>query len=501
MIHAFIQTQRAASTVIAFLATYFIALTIGRFLKRRAGVRLGITFQLFCIALASYAAIRIYGLGGSVLNHIDAAMVLLSSTIVVALLDRYLWDAYFERRRQTPIPKLLREIAALVTFLVALLIVLSVFYHAEGELKGLLAGSGVIAIILAFATQNLLGSVIAGLSLQIGRPYRVGDWLQVGEHTGEVMEINWRATRLRTNDNIYLEVPNNEIIKQTIMNLHYPNGLHAMRMRIGIDYNVPPNRVKDVLYRATVNANNVLAEPPPRIFAVDFGEHAVTYEIKYYFNNHALFNEIGDAIRTNIWYELRRAKITIPFPIRTLQMESRRPRQLSEGQAEARALLRRQPLFQCLSEAQVEKLLAESALHHFGRGEHLIEEGADGESMFVLLRGEAEVSVAKNGSNIPVGLLRTGDCFGEMSLLTGERRTATVKAKGDCYVMEISKPVMAEVIKESPACLEQLSGLLARRRLETEGIVKDAAAATTEVEREREYSEGFLSRLRIFFEL
>jgi small-conductance mechanosensitive channel/CRP-like cAMP-binding protein len=501
MIHTFIETQRAAATVIAFLLTYFVALTIGRFLKRRARVPLGMLFQLFCLILAFYAGITVYGVRADWRNHVGAALVLLSSAIAVALLDRYVWDAYFERRRQTPIPKLLREIAALVIFLIALLIVLSVGYHAERELKGLLAGSGIAAVILAFATQNLLGGVIAGISLQISRPYRVGDWLQVGERTGEVMEINWRATRLRTNDNIYVEVPNNEIVKQTIINLHYPNGLHAMRMRLGVDYGVPPNRVKDTLFRAANNAEKVVKEPPPRVFVVDFGESAITYEIKYYLNNHALFNEAGDAIRTNIWYELKREGIPIPFPIRTVRLDRGRTRATDDGREEARTILQREQLFQCLSDAQIDGLLAHSKLNHFGRGERVIEEGAAGDSMFLLLRGTAQVSVAQNGTAIRVGLLRSGDCFGEMSLLTGERRTATVRADGDCYVLEISKPVMAEVIRQSPDCLNQLSELLARRRLETEGIVKDATQAQAETEKEREYRATFLRRLRAFFEL
>src|SRR5205823_14724387 len=104
--------------------------------------------------------------------------------------------------------------------------------------------------------------------------------------------------------------------------------------------------------------------------------------------------------------------------------------------------------------------------------ERVIVEGAEGDSMFVLLRGSANVSVAKNGAALDVGKLHSGDCFGEMSLLTGERRTATVRAAADCYVLEISKPVMDEVIRQSPECLNQLSELLAKRKWRPRALSK-----------------------------
>ena len=501
MFTTLLETQRALVTIAIFGGTFFLTLTMGRLLKRRAGVRLGVLFQLFCITAAFYAAIWAYGMPLSVRHHIGAMLILTSTVVVVALINRYLWDYYFEKKRQTPIPHFLREMVALLIFLIALLFVLSFVYHAEAQLKGLLAGSGIAAIIIGFAGQNLFGGIIAGISLQIGRPYKVGDWLQIGERFAEVMEINWRSTRLRTNDGIYLDIPNNEIVRQTIINLHYPSQVHAMRIRVGIEYKVPPNRVKDALMRAAKSADLVLKDPPPKIFLVDFADHAMIYEIKFYMGNHAAINDVNDAIRTNVWYELKRQRIAIPFPIRTLQLERRTKDSIPEEREKARAILSDDPLFQCLDEEQLDSLLERSQLNRFGRGERVIEEGAAGDSMFILLRGTAHVSVAKNGAPIRVGVLRAGDCFGEMSLLTGEPRTATVRAEADCEVLEISKPVMSELLHHAPECLDQLSGLLAQRKMETEGIVRDATPIAEQTEKEREYRATFLHRLRTFFEL
>jgi small-conductance mechanosensitive channel/CRP-like cAMP-binding protein len=496
-----LETQKPAATILVFVGTFFAALTIGRLLKRGAGVRLGLLYQLFCLALAFYAAIAFYGVHAGIRNHVSAAAVLLSTAFVVALLNRYLWEAYFEKKRQTPIPNLLREVAALGVFLVALFIVLSLIYNAEGELKGLLATSGVLVVILGFALQNLFSGIVAGISLQISRPYKVGDWLKVKDQFAEVMEINWRSTRLRTNDAIYLDIPNNEIVSGTIINLHYPTQIHAMRLRVGVDYDIPPNRVKDALLRAATSAEGVVPSPPTKVYVMDFAESAVIYEIKFSMGNHQAFNDVCDAIRTNIWYEFKRQRITIPYPIRTLHVQRQRPRGGPEEHTEAQAILRGEPLFDCLNDAQLENVLHGAHIHRYGRGERVIEEGAQGDSMFIMLRGVAHVTVSRNGTAIRLGVLRSGDCFGEMSLLTGEPRSATIRGEADCEVLEISKEAMAEVLRDSPQALTQLSELLAKRKMEGEGIVKDATQPHDQTTKEREYRASFLQRLRAVFEL
>jgi small-conductance mechanosensitive channel/CRP-like cAMP-binding protein len=502
MFKTLLETQRDVATAGVFFLVFFGAHLIGRLLKRRLGVRLGFWYRIFALALAFYAAIRVYGVETTWRGHVGALVVLSSMALIVALVDRYVWDYYYETRRQIVIPKLLREFTAGILFLIALLLVLSVGYHAQSELKGLLAGSGVVAIILGFGMQNLLSTLVAGAELQIGKPYQLGDWLQIGDHIGQVTEINWADTRLRTNDAISIEIPNNKIVEGTIINLSFPTPLHAMRLSVGADYGTPPNRVKDALRRAATNAEGIVLDPPPKVYLKEFADSAIVYEVKFWLNNYAIYSDIADAIRTNVWYEFRRQKINIPFPVRTLHVE-RKPSAAatSDGKAEAQAILRKEALFACLTEEQISGLLRKSEINHFGRGEAIIEEGTEGDSMFILLRGSAHVSVTQGDNLIRVGVLRKGDCFGEMSLLTGDRRTATVRAENDCEVVEVSKAVMGELLRSSPQCLQQLSELLARRKLETEGIVKEASVSTDHGRREREYTASFMSRLRSFFEL
>src|SRR6476660_10585991 len=175
MIQSFINSQRPVATAAASILTYFVVLSLGRFLKRRARVPLGFFFQIFCLTLAFYAAITVYGVQADWRKHVGAALVLLSPAFIVAFANHFLWDFYFERKRQTPIPHILREIFALLVFLITLLLVLSFGYHAEAQLKGLLAGSGIVAIIVGFAGQSGFGTIIDGIQLPISPPTRVGD--------------------------------------------------------------------------------------------------------------------------------------------------------------------------------------------------------------------------------------------------------------------------------------------------------------------------------------
>ena len=172
-----------------------------------------------------------------------------------------------------------------------------------------------------------------------------------------------------------------------------------------------------------------------------------------------------------------------------------------EVQTTARIILRQQPLFRCLNDHQLDSLLPRGRVVHFGRDEKLIHQGASADSMFVLVDGEATVVVERNGVSKPVASLRSGDCFGEMSLLTGEPRSATVIAQTDCEVVEIGKAVLAKSLKDNPDLLAQLSELLARRQLENDGLLASDTETSIIRAQQSQYAEGFVQKLRAFFEL
>ena len=486
----------------AFPLIFLVLYAAGRWLKRRQRVELGVLYVLFCLAMAVWLPHVFTHLEmpwrDGVVKHVGAITLLLGVFVFLSLVRRYFWEGWFERQSQMKAPKFLSQLVGLVVVVAALLFVAGFIYGKS--IQGAVLGSTVFVGIVGFAMQDLLGNIIAGVALEIGKPFKPGDWLVVDGKHAEVIEVNWRSTRLRNNDAVYIDIPNKTIAGSTIVNLSYPTREHAIRLTVGFDYGVPPNFVKDCMVRAAASAPGVMQKPPPKVFLKDFADSAIHYEIKFWLEDESRFNDIVDAIKTNVWYEAQRNGIRIPFPIRTVHLD-RAKASAQPAMEVARNSARKQPFLQLLDSAQTDRLLASARLQRFGRGERVIEQGCDGGSMFMLLRGDAAVVVKSNGSETQVATLRDGDYFGEMSLLTGEPRSATVVAQTDCELWEIGKEVLAEILQENHPLVEKLSDLLAKRRLENEGLLASAHPAAVMQEKHREYRASFVSKLKSFFEL
>ena len=506
----------AASESISFFASavpmiFLIAVALGRYLKRRHGVRLDAIYQLFCIALALWLPLYSYdvivgipenekwGWITSLKSHLGAAVAILGALVITALVRRFYWELWFEKSHKARAPRFLSDLAALVFFAAVVVGVISFIYGIS--ISSLALGSTVVAAILGFALQDLLGNIIAGISLEIGKPFRTGDWLVIDQQHAEVMEVNWRSTRLRTNDDIYLDLPNKLIVGSKIINLTYPTHLHALRVQVGFEYGMAPTLVKDCLVRAAKHAKGVLQVPSPAAYLKDFLDSSIAYEIKFWIEDESDYNAIMDSIKTNIWYEANRSRLRMPFPIRTVQLERRPAQRSEESMQTARACVRKHAFFQFLKEEQIDHILRNAHVLRFGRGEKVIEQGANGHSMFILLEGEADVFVHTPEHDARVATLHSGDYCGEMSLLTGEPRSATVVAQTDCEMCEIEKTVIGTILQENQELVRKLGEILAHRRMENEGILASSASHAHMQSKQAEYTEGFLQRLYSFFEL
>ncbi len=501
-----------SSEIVALAAApviYLCALAFGRWLKRRHHVPLGLMYQLLCVALAVWAPLRMLRLNhqtdGSVkawhdesIRAFHATIIILAVIFALQLLRRFYWQRWFTRKHGAEAPKLLQQVFAFAVFCVAITLVLKVAYGFHVDT--FIAGSGIVAVVIGFAMQETLANIISGIALQFGKPFTVGDWLIVDSQRAEVIEMNWRSTKLRTNDDYYLDIPNKAIVSHTIVNLSYPTKVHSNRIRVGFEYGVPPNRVRDILQRATANAGGVLESPPPKVFLKEFSDSAIIYEIKYSLDDERRFNDIEDAIRTNVWYEARRAGLAIPFPMRTVEL--RRPAAHKETlTADLREQLSRQDILATLDEVQKDRLLEHAQIRRFGRGEKVIRQDSDGCSMFVIVHGEADVVIRANGSDTTVATLHAGEAFGEMCLLTGEKRSATVVAKCDCELWEIDRAQLQPIIHENAALAERLSELLARRRLVTDGVLAARTPPQVIEQKRQEYAIGFRKKIRSLFEI
>ena len=492
---------------------------VSRFRRRRPvteaaarDTRLGAIYQLFSAVFAAYLAVVFLRPGFISTRELGALSSVSGAGVLVRLLDQYFWRWYFEEKRKAPIPKFIREVTGLLVF------------------RGRVACSCCSSAIRRARAGSARGLGrrghhprlrVAGLPRQHHRRLRacssegrftVGDWLLVDNQHAQAVEINWRSTRFVTTDSVQLDVPNQQIVRQTIVNYHGGGSLHAMRLESRRDRlrHAPQPGQRRSRPRRRLRPPGVLGEPAPSVFLRSFGESGVIYEVRFWLDDHRLYNVIADAVRTNIWYALRRQNIKIPYPIRHLQVERVKPaipgydHFLDRQAAGIDARIARAPTAfpRHARGSSRSRLVAHSPVHHYGRGETIIREKADGASMFVLVTGEAAVNVLMDDQQTRVATLEDGDCFGEMSLLTGEKRSASVLAVNDCEVMEITKRTFGEIIARDADLLQRLSELLAQRQMANDGIVQARAQHSALVSaKQQEYQDGFLHKLRSFFEL
>ena len=324
--------------------------------------------------------------------------------------------------------------------------------------------------------------------------FRVGDWVTIGGEDGMVSEVTWRATKMRTKSGNFIVVPNSTLAKDTIVNYSQPARSLRLEVEVGASYDAPPNVVKRVIADAIRDATLVSHDRAPEVLLVNFGDSALIYRVRFWILDFESDERAKDQVRSLIYYAFKRNALTIPFHIE-VQMSTEEAGLVPPRVAVGADALARVPMFAPLSETERSQVLSIAKPVLFSAGESIVREGDAGRSLFAIVRGEAAVSVANAGTE--VAHLHAGDVFGEMSLLIGEARTATVSATTDCEVLEIDAESFRTVVLANPGMVETITSVTAsrQRELDRHREASSAAVSTTETR------QSLLNRVRQFLRL
>jgi len=430
--------------------------------------------------LLTGAYIAVWGSGipyeSALLQALFALFVLTGTATLLRLVDLIFWDWFLSTRRQVSVPRLAVDLFKLIAIVGVIIAILK--YDYGMELSGLLVTSTVVSAVIGLAIQDMLANVAAGLGVQIEKPFSVGDWLLIGTHEGIVTQLNWRTLTLLTRDRHEVLVPNSTVSKTEVVNFSRPTRLQRTHATIGIAYRHPPGIVKAALARAAQSCPEVAADPPVEILVKSFDDFAITYDVRFWITDFSRLLQITDDVYSRCWYELQRANISIPFPTRDVTIRTASDEQEMQAADQRRreifSVLRPLQVFEPLSDEQIQTLVGAAALQRFMQGEMLVRQGDRGESLFVIRSGKVRIDKSLDGGHATtMAMMGAGEFFGEMSLLTGEPRTASIIAEDETEVVMVSKEAFAPVLTADTGIIVGLSAALETRARNTAERIAD----------------------------
>jgi small-conductance mechanosensitive channel/CRP-like cAMP-binding protein len=397
--------------------------------------------------------------------------------------------------------RILRDITQTIAGLVAVFVLLS---KEHVNVLSIVTTSAVLTAVLGLAFQDTLGNILSGVALQVEATMSIGDWITVGEVTGQVTEIRWRSTAIVTRNDDLVVIPNSVLAKATIANLTRPYPWHRQWVQFDVHYRHPPNEVQQVVLEALHGLPNVKAEgPAPDCILYRMEQDHAHYAVRYRLLDLRHDDGTDSEVRKRIWYALRRHGIEIPYPSRNIFMtELNSEREQGKWERErTRRLesLRKVDLFAPLDDQQRDLLAARLTVEVYGAGEVIIGQGQPGDSLYLVRHGQVGIHVALDQLERQVATLGEGQFFGEMSLMTGERRHATVVAKVDteCYV--INRDLFQQVLAARGSLVNEVTEILARRQEALRGEVEGLGAEARKSH--EEHHADLLERITRFFGL
>lgn len=468
------------------------------------------TLLLFMGSLAGLFVSALIDLSGypSVAKSLRQVAILIEGLAVIRLWGLLLFRWLLPRLGLTP-PRILEDMAVIAAYIAWGLIGL---HYAGLDLSSIVATSAVITAVIAFSMQDTLGNILGGIALQLDDSLKVGDWIKVDDVSGRVVDIRWRSTSVETRNWETAIIPNSQLMKGKFLVLGRRTAQPEQWRRwvwFNVGHGVMPARVIEVVERALsmTDIPAVADFPAPNCLMMEFDDSSVRYAVRYWLTDLAVDDPTDSAVRVHVFSALQRAGIAPAIPERYLHLEKEGTKYLrmrhSREVEERLEILGKVELFRSLTEEEL-RLVAERLKYTpFAAGDVMTQQGAVAHWLYILTEGQAEVVLDVDGQRKTLNVIAADNgpnFFGEMGLMTGEPRAATVIARTGVECYRLDKSSFESIVRSRPAMVEAISRVIAVRRaaLDSARAVLDArnhgAPAT-------QRAPELLRKIRDFFRL
>lgn len=401
-------------------------------------------------------------------------------------------DWFLRAKREMNIPTITRDFALAICYIIIAMIVLK--NKTNINLGSLLTTSAILTAVIGFAMQDTLGNLFSGLALQMEHPYQIGDWIGFEGIEGRVVGITWKSTKILTRAEEMVFVPNNTIAKSRLTNFSRPSPRHISSIEIGASYNDPPHKVRKAVIEVIKNHPAILKSFEPAVRVIKYDSFSINYRAVFAVDDFANEGKIKCDILNDIWYKFRRHGIKIPYPMQEQMdisvIEQREMKRLSRAkdEAEIEDTISKIDLFSKLGAEVRKDLTGRIAVLEYAEGEAIVHQGGPPGPMFIIKEGECAVLASgEAGGSVEVARLKAMQFFGEMSVLTGQPRTATVKATKDTTCYEVEKEDLIAIFSNNTEALSKVSEVLTERQIALEKHkTKLSADAITKAEQEKQ---------------
>jgi small-conductance mechanosensitive channel/CRP-like cAMP-binding protein len=339
--------------------------------------------------------------------------------------------------------RLFFDLAAAAIYLATAAVVLSFVFALP--LSGVVATSGVVAIVLGLALQNTLADVFSGIAVEIEGPFRVGDRIQISDGIeGQVVQINWRSIRIQTDGDDIAIIPNSLIAKAQIVNRSFPTQRRTASVDLTCPNETVPERVSEALLNATLLCPDIVRMPGPSAHLTHLGARRSTYSVSFLVESTKELSSTRDLLLRNARRQLRYAGL----------LDLVDPQELATGAGTRDSILKLRllqdaVLFECVSHRELEGVVEKLTTLRLEPGEHLFTEGIADASLYVVASGVLEITRRRDSGTERVGYIGAGEYIGEIGLLTGAVRAASATATTHCHIYRLDRSAIAPLLKQN----------------------------------------------------